>query len=263
MKEIKHVVSFSGGKDSTAVVLRMLELGMPIDIVLYCDTGLEFPEMEKHVKTIEDYVSSRGVKFVTLKSEKDFEYYLLCHKPNRKAPVGYDGYQWPFSRARWCTTRLKQEPIRRFLSDLKSSYDIVEYDGIAADEQYRLARDCNKLRVHPLVNWGWDEKDALLYCYQNGYTWGGLYEKFRRVSCWCCPLQPLSELRTLYKDFPHLWSILEKWDDGTVTTFKGGLTVHQLAMRFDLELERIEKGLSIHPNSKDFRDALRIKLKNV
>ena len=33
------------------------------------------------------------------------------------------------------------------------------------------------------------------YCYDHGFDWDGLYEIFRRVSCWCCPLQSLSELR--------------------------------------------------------------------
>ena len=30
---MKHIVSFSGGKDSTAMLLRMLEENMPIDII--------------------------------------------------------------------------------------------------------------------------------------------------------------------------------------------------------------------------------------
>lgn len=37
-----HMVSFSGGKDSTAMLLHMMELGMQIDEVLYCDTWMEF-----------------------------------------------------------------------------------------------------------------------------------------------------------------------------------------------------------------------------
>ena len=48
-----HVVSFSGGKDSTAMLLRMIEEDYPIDIILYCDTGLEFPEMEEHIYKVE------------------------------------------------------------------------------------------------------------------------------------------------------------------------------------------------------------------
>lgn len=40
-----HAVSLSGGKDSTAMLLLMIERNMPIDMVLYADTGMEFPEM--------------------------------------------------------------------------------------------------------------------------------------------------------------------------------------------------------------------------
>ena len=40
-----HAVSVSGGKDSTALLLMMLERNMPIDCVLWADTGMEFPEM--------------------------------------------------------------------------------------------------------------------------------------------------------------------------------------------------------------------------
>lgn len=43
MKEQYHLVSFSGGKDSTAMLLGMLERDMKIDCILFCDTGLEFP----------------------------------------------------------------------------------------------------------------------------------------------------------------------------------------------------------------------------
>ena len=39
-KPVLNMVSFSGGKDSTAMLLRMLEEGMQVDIILFCDTGL-------------------------------------------------------------------------------------------------------------------------------------------------------------------------------------------------------------------------------
>lgn len=42
-----HVVSFSGGKDSTAMLLWMLELGMTVDEIIFCDTGVEFPRQVK------------------------------------------------------------------------------------------------------------------------------------------------------------------------------------------------------------------------
>ena len=35
-----HAVSLSGGKDSSAMLLLMIERGMPIDMVLSADTGI-------------------------------------------------------------------------------------------------------------------------------------------------------------------------------------------------------------------------------
>ena len=64
------------------------------------------------------------------------------------------------------------------------------------------------------------EKDCLEYCYECGFDWGGLYNIFHRVSCWCCSLQSLDELRKLRKHFPDLWKQLEFWDRNTWRTFK-------------------------------------------
>lgn len=48
-----HAVSVSGGKDSTALLLLMIERGSPIDAVLYADTGMEFPEMKEHMQKLD------------------------------------------------------------------------------------------------------------------------------------------------------------------------------------------------------------------
>lgn len=88
---------------------------------------------------------------------------------------------------------------------------------------------------HPLVDWGMTEADCLQYCYDRGYTWGGLYKQFSRVSCWCCPLQPLAELRILYKSYPELWAQLKEWDKRTWRKFKTNYSVEELEARFDFE----------------------------
>ena len=81
-KPIKHVVSLSGGKDSTAMLLRLIEEGRPVDIILFCDTGLEFEAMYRHIDKLEKHI---GKPITRLKSDKTFEYLLLEHMPKRKS----------------------------------------------------------------------------------------------------------------------------------------------------------------------------------
>ena len=239
-----HVVSFSGGKDSTAMLLRMKELGMKIDIILYCDTTVEFPAMYDHVKKVEAYV---GIPIKVLRSDKDFEYYMLHHKVNARNGEIKQGYSFPDARNRWCTRALKTDLVKRYLRNLKKDYNVIEYLGLAADESYRLERANNQRENvrYPLVEWEWTEADALQYCYNKGFDFGGLYELFSRVSCWCCPLQPLSELRTLRKEFPELWNKLLNWQTKTRRTYKPTYTVQELDIRFQFEEEKLARGESI------------------
>lgn len=261
-----HVVSFSGGKDSTAMLLHMMELGMKIDIVLYCDTWMEFPAMYRHVEKIKKIVEDAGIKFVTLKNELSFKYLMLEHQPERRLStqekIGGNpkGYSWAGSRSRWCTSKLKTELLKKYKQDLNEQYNVIEYVGLAADEQYRLERESNKQHEHPLVDWGWDEAKALSYCYEKGYDWEGLYNYFSRVSCWCCPLQSLEELRKLRKYFPELWDELREMDKQTWRNFRFDYSVAELDIRFDLEEERIAQGLTISGHSKEFRQALKERL---
>ena len=116
----------------------------------------------------------------------------------------------------------------------------MQYIGIAADEPTRA-----KEHHYPLMDWGMTEADCLRYCYDRGYDWGGLYEIFDRVSCWCCPLQSLPELRKLREYFPALWKKLREMDDSTWRTFKEGYSVRRLEVRFDLENIFLSQGKSI------------------
>ena len=49
IQNTRHVVSITTGCNSTYLLLRMVEREMPIDAVLYADTGMEFPEAYEHL----------------------------------------------------------------------------------------------------------------------------------------------------------------------------------------------------------------------
>lgn len=263
-----HLVSFSGGKDSTAMLLGMLERGMQIDCILFCDTGLEFPAMYDHIAKLEKDI---GRPITRVRAEKSFEELMFHAEIRRKSDsmalkrYGPDikGYGWAGPRMRWCTARLKDMPRDKFLREIRKEYTVKEYIGIAADEGYRLERKQNRQpgHVHPLVDWGMTEADCLKYCYDHGYDWNGLYGQFKRVSCWCCPLQPLQELRQLFYHHPDLWQKLKNWDKRTWRQFRADYSVEQLEVRFLFEEECIRAGKPV--KGKQFFAELRERLAEV
>lgn len=53
------IVSLSGGKDSTAMLLMMIERGIPIHSIVFFDTGWEFPQMHEHIDLLEKRTGKR------------------------------------------------------------------------------------------------------------------------------------------------------------------------------------------------------------
>ena len=96
----------------------------------------------------------------------------------------------------------------------------ISYIGIAYDEPKRHEGIADNVK-HPLYDWHITEKMALEYCYEHGFDWGGLYEHFDRVSCWCCPLKNNKELMQLYVHYPDLWQELRDMDNRAYNKFKG------------------------------------------
>ena len=242
-----HAVSLSGGKDSSYLLLRMIERGMPIDAVLSADTGMEFPEMYGHLEKLDDLLyRERGIHITTLRHPKGFEW-LMFDEPKQKpktlenrARLGIPpcGNGWPGIRVRWCTGQLKTHLISKEVNRLKRDKNAIHYVGIAADEAWRC-----KAEQYPLVDWGVTEAKALRGCYDRGFDFGGLYEIYHRASCWCCPFQRIEELRRLRKHHPELWDKLMELDrraraqfgPGPLGQFKKNWSVDRLEERFATE----------------------------
>jgi len=223
---VKHVISFSGGKDSTALLLKMMELGYPIDYIVFCDTSKEFPEMYEHINRVEKHIKKEitKVKF-------NFDYYFSEHIKTKGKNKGKAGYGWPSLFTRWCT-RQKIDTIHRWMKTLNS--DIIDYHGIAFDELHRTMKNkrasFREIR-YPLIGWKMTELDCLNYCYNRGFDWSGLYNKNRRLGCFCCPLKGMDELNYLYRNRPELWKQMKEMDKKQCYLFRSRHTFTEIENR--------------------------------
>ena len=223
---------------------------MPIDNVIFADTGMDFPEMAAHIAKLDALLyRERGIHITTLRHPHGFEWMMFdapMKQPRaiaRRAAQGQPatGYGWPGIKVRWCTGQLKTHLIAKEVNRLKKEKNALHYIGIAADEAKRCKDDPN--HRYPLVEWGITEAQALQICYDRGFDFGGLYKIYHRASCWCCPLQRISELRKLRQHHPELWAQLWDMDNrartqfgaGPLGQFKERWSIEQLDARFARE----------------------------
>ena len=245
-KECVYVASCSMGKDSLAMVLRLLEEGKPLDAVVYFETGADFLGIINNSIRLGRTLKAHGIPLVVLRPERDFFELMLKKEVRKRDGTIQRGYSFCGGVCRWGTT-LKTNAIKKYYKTLNTQ-KIIEYVGIAADEPQRVgkatgATGANVEKVYPLVGWGMTEQDCLTYCRAHGWNWVengvDLYAVFDRVSCWCCANKNLKELRGMYEHFPKYWKALKVLQSVCATPFRKGTTLQELEARF--EKERAEK----------------------
>ena len=221
------------------MLLKVLELGYPLDEVVYFDIGVEFDSIRNNAEKMKPILSEKGVKFTILEPKEPFVY-CMCEKPVKKANgTLHSGYKWCGGCARWGTT-LKLDAIKK--NNAKYGEEmIVEYVGVAADERQRISRERhgNRIKIYPLVEWEMAEKDCLEYCYSKGWHWNEngyeLYDLLDRVSCKYCKNKNLKELRNIYHFMPDVWQELKELQDKVQMPYKDGKTIHDIETRFITE----------------------------
>lgn len=228
---MKYIASCSYGKDSLAMILKIIELGLPLDFVVFFDTGMEFGAIYKMKAKLDPIVEQYGAKSVVLKPEVSFlEKMLLTPISKRDGNIQY-GYDWCGGRCRWATGE-KVKAIQKFLNSLNDEYK--QYIGIAYDEPDRIKYENNK--VYPLYDLKMTEKDCINYCYENGFDWEEdgirLYDVLDRVSCYCCTNKNLKELRAIFHDLPKYWNKLKAMQSRIDRPFRQNATIFDLEQRF-------------------------------
>ena len=141
-------IAYSGGKDSTATLAFVLwaiaakRVHAPSSLtVLYADTRMELPPLQRSALRILDQVRDMGYEAHVVLPEFDDRFYV--YMLGRGVPP-------PKNRFRWCTPQLKIEPMHAALADLRqrAGEKLLMLTGVrlgeSAARDQRIAVSCSK-----------------------------------------------------------------------------------------------------------------------
>lgn len=202
--------NLSGGRDSTAMVVRWLELGNDLDYIIFCDTHYEFPQMLEYIDKIENYLLKKFNKKLThLRSDIDlmrkwaYEYPIVGGNSTGKLrglprTVGVD----------YCTRELKTKPTAKFVKSKSKSFFrnkiLIGYTYNEV-EKGRTSNLDYGMTEYPLHTWKWNEPEVEEFLRKRGIA-NPLYQHFSRTGCFCCPKQSKRSLYNLFKFYPKEWA---------------------------------------------------------
>lgn len=195
------VVNFSGGKDSTAVLLAMRESDIPHRVV-FADTGWEVPQVYEHVALVE--------RLLGIVIER-------VGVPGGMVAKIRQNARFPSRQQRWCTRELKIEPLIEFHERIQEQEqtDTVAVLGIRAEESERRARakafefsaDLGHFVWRPIL--GWTIADVLEIHHRHNVPVNPLYRLgFNRVGCMPCVYSAKEDIRLMAEHFPERVELL-------------------------------------------------------
>lgn len=197
---VRHILSLSGGKDSTALAIYLKGRVEGLEYV-FCDTGEEMPETYEYLEKLEAFL---GTEINRLNPDRPFTHYLKI----------YNGVL-PDARTRWCTRKLKIEPFERFVG-YSTCYN---YIGIRADEMHRkgyISTKTNIIPRYPFITDGITRSDVFRILEESGIGLPQYYQWRSRSGCYFCFFQQRVEWVGLFENHPDLFAKardFEKQDD--------------------------------------------------
>jgi 3'-phosphoadenosine 5'-phosphosulfate sulfotransferase (PAPS reductase)/FAD synthetase len=244
-KAIRHICGISGGKDSSAMAIFMRDK-VPEMEYFFCDTGAELPETYEFLDKLEIVL---GKKIERLNSTKGFDHWFEVYRGTLPSP-----------QMRWCTTKMKIEPIENWVGN----EEVISYIAIRSDEASRKGYVSSKKNIQarfPFIESGIDHAGVMRILADAGIGLPDYYEWRTRSGCYFCFFQRKAEWIGLSERHPDLWekavAIEQKimkdagadgdksFDEfgmkGRQYTWSGGETLVQLRARKDEIMERHEK----------------------
>ena len=198
---LRHILSLSGGKDSTALAIYMRDRVPEMEYV-FCDTKKELPETYEYLGRLEAYL---GKEIKRLNDDRGFDHWLEV----------FNGYL-PSSRMRWCTRQLKIRPFERYVGDGA----VVSYIGIRADEDregYISSKPNIKAR-YPFKEDGLVKADILRILAESGIGIPEYYKWRTRSGCYFCFFQRKVEWVGLKEHHPDLFELAKRYEKIDTTT---------------------------------------------
>jgi 3'-phosphoadenosine 5'-phosphosulfate sulfotransferase (PAPS reductase)/FAD synthetase len=195
-QSVRHIVSLSGGKDSTALAIYLRDRIPDLEYV-FCDTGEELPETYEYLDKLEVFL---GKEIKRLKARQSFDSML-------KARGGF----LPSGQVRWCTEYLKIKPFEEYVGDITC----YNYIGIRADELYRKGYVSTKPNIvarYPFIEDGIKKDDVMRILYESGLGLPAYYQWRSRSGCYFCFFQQKNEWLGLLRNHPDLYEKAESYE---------------------------------------------------
>ena len=226
------IASVSGGKDSTALILAMMDAGLKFRAV-FADTGWEAQEtydyldvLRKRLSLKIDVVTNRDVK----RQWAEDVLLLVGMDPKWSDSAMFRGFIWragfPARMQRWCTRELKIQPIRDYHGKVCDKIDgpTASVVGVRALESAKRAKlpeldyEAEGPRGfgwpvwRPLIEWTID--DVLRIHNAHGIPVNPLYQKgFSRVGCFPCIYARKEEIKRISELMPERIDEIEAMEE--------------------------------------------------
>ena len=203
------VVGVSGGKDSTATCLHLLEQGYAKEDFdrVFLDTGWEHKKTYDYLDRLEKTVGKiHRIKPEIKIREEDADFVAGIEKR-----LGFESafvrrtvlHSWFPSRiAKWCSKELKLLPLKKWFDSL--DFEPLNVVGVRREESQRRAK-LEEFELLELINYytwrpllHWTEKDVIDIHHRFNLVPNPLYlEENERVGCWPCIFSRKKEIKIL------------------------------------------------------------------
>ena len=197
------VVCYGAGTDSTAMLIGLHQRGIPVDLILFADTGCEQPHTYEYLPVMNGWLNAHGMPEITVVeyTDRNGERLTLeqeCLRSGTLPALAYGHKK--------CSLKHKIEPQEKFCNNYPPCREVwtrgekvVKFIGYDAGEERRRnhalvydMQDKKYRKEYPLMDWGWGREECLAAIQQEGLPIPG------KSSCFFCPAMKRHEIRTLY-----------------------------------------------------------------